>query len=106
MAKDIWAAFVSFCICLYRCCLLCLLSAEVSWLIRLCNDIRAFGDTGVISVCSTSSGGQGTSSLKHVGASKGKSSIFLRQDTWKYSPADKIFTAAARGWHYDEVYEC
>jgi len=77
--------------------LLYLLSIEASRLIRLCNNIRAFSNTSVIGIYSILSGGQGTLSLKGVGVSEGKSSIFSRQDMWKYSLADKILIATARG---------
>ena len=61
--NDIWAALMSFCMCL---CMRSLLDLLSSCLIILCNDVRApivTGVTGVIGICSTCSCGQDTASL-------------------------------------------
>ena len=76
MAKDIWVALASFCTCLCRRCLLSSsISAQVSCLIRLCNDLTASVVTGVIGVCSTSSCGQDLTSFGTV-SSAGAFNIF------------------------------
>jgi hypothetical protein len=54
LAKDSLAALASFCTHRCRRCLLALLDAQASYLIRLCNDVRASIITGVIGVIGVS----------------------------------------------------
>ena len=67
MAKDIRAALASFCTCLCRRCLLSSSSAKASYLIRLCNNVRASVVTGVTGVYGTSSCGQDPTTLSAFG---------------------------------------